>query len=221
MNIKAIIFDLDGTLLDRDLSLRSFIAAQYDRFLPAFKQISKQDYLEQFIQLDCRGHVWKDKVYQSLIKRFNITELTWQQLLNDYETQFKYYCIAIPTLKETLATLQQQNYLLGIITNGRGKFQARAIEGLKIRNYFDTILISETEQIRKPEPEIFYRALSRLKVSATESVYVGDNPDADIIGAKKAGLKAIWQRNSFWQEPQLADAVIDRLDEIPSIVATM
>ncbi len=215
--IQAVIFDLDGTLLDRDSSLKSFVAAQWER-LPALKQISKQNYIQRFIELDNRGHVWKDKVYQSLVEEFNITQLSWQDLLNDYETQFINHCIPFPHLLETLTLLREQNYLLGMITNGRTVFQSRSIEGLGIKNYFDTILISEAEQIRKPQPEIFHTAVSKLEVKAEASVYIGDNPQADILGAKKAGLKAIWKRNRYWSQPKEADAIIDELNEIPAIL---
>ncbi|WP_422602808.1 HAD hydrolase-like protein [Anabaena lutea] len=51
-----------------------------------------------------------------------------------------------------------------------------------------------------------------------KSVFVGDHPEADILGAKGAGLKAIWKRNSVWAEPQDVDVIIDELNEIPSIV---
>ena len=105
-----------------------------------------------------------------------------------------------------------------MITNGRTVFQSRSIEGLGIESYFDTILISEAEQTRKPQPEIFQRAVSRLKATVDTSVYIGDNPQADIIGAKNAGMKAVWKRNKFWTQPKEADAIIDELDEIPIIL---
>jgi putative hydrolase of the HAD superfamily len=114
--------------------------------------------------------------------------------------------------------LKQQDYLLGIITNGRGQFQARAIEGLGIRDYFDTVLISEVEQVRKPQVEIFQRAMKQLSVSACDSVFVGDHPQADIAGAKGAMMKTIWKRNSSWSEAKKADAIIDELREIPFIL---
>jgi putative hydrolase of the HAD superfamily len=216
--IKSILFDLDETLLDRDSSVKQFISAQYDQFLANLNHIPKIDYITRFIELDCRGHVWKDKVYQALVTEFAITGISWQQLLVDYETQFQFYCVPFPGLIEMLDNLKHQGYLLGIITNGRGEFQARSISGLGIKDYFDVILISELEQLRKPQPEIFQRAIDRLGTSAAASVFIGDNPEADIVGAKNAQLWTIWKRNSYYLEPAAADAVIDELSEIPSII---
>lgn len=216
--IKAVIFDLDGTLLDRDSSLQSFVANQYDRFANSLGHIDRQSYIRRFIELDCRGHVWKDKVYQSLIEEFEIAQVSWQFLLDDYETKFINHCVPFPYLIDTINLLKQQDYLLGMITNGRTIFQSRSIQGLGIEEYFNTIVISEAEQIRKPQPEIFQIALSKLKTTAKTSVYIGDNPQADVVGAKKAGLKAIWKRNQFWCEPTEADAVINELDEILPIL---
>ncbi|MEN9567445.1 MAG: hypothetical protein RLZZ69_2641 [Cyanobacteriota bacterium] len=216
--VKAVLFDLDGTLLDRDTSVEQFISAQYDRLTDNLSHIPKNDYMTRFIELDCHGHVWKDKVYQTLVAEFTIKNISWQELLEDYKLQFQYHCVPFKFLFEMLDKLKQQNYLLGIITNGRGQFQARAIEGLGIRDYFDTVLISEVEQIRKPQVEIFQKAMKQLSVSASDSVFVGDHPEADIAGAKGAMMKTIWKRNSFWSEAKEADAIIDELKEIPLIL---
>ncbi len=216
--VKSVLFDLDGTLLDRDASVEQFILAQYDRFIPHLSHIPKIDYLSRFIQLDCRGYVWKDKVYQTLVTEFDIGGMSWQTLLDDYQTQFQFYCVPFPFLVEMLDVLKQQGYLLGIVTNGRGQFQTRSIAGLGIRDYFDVILISEVEQVRKPQPEIFKRAMNRLGVSAQDSVFVGDHPEADILGAKSAKMWTIWKRNSHWQKAKEADVTIDELSEIPLIL---
>ena len=215
---KSVLFDLDGTLLDRDESVKQFIMVQYDRLNHHLSHISQTDYAARFIELDCHGHVWKDKVYQNLVTEFKITSITWQALLYDYETQFQFHCVPFIGLMEMLDILKQQGYLLGIITNGRGEFQAKAILGLGIKDYFDVILISEIEQVRKPEAEIFNRAITRLGGTAQNSVFVGDNPEADILGAKNANLQTIWKRSPLWQEAAGADATIDELMEIPAIL---
>jgi putative hydrolase of the HAD superfamily len=216
--IKAILFDLDGTLLDRETSLQQFIAAQYDRFTPALESIPKQDYISRFMELDCRGYVWKDKVYQSLLSEFSCEKLSWQDLLKDYETQFIHSCVPFPHLQTTLEALKTAGYLLGMITNGLETFQQRTIQGLGIEDYFDVILISETEGVRKPEAEIFSRALQRLGVKASESVFVGDHPTVDVLGAKNIGMKAVWKRDRYWTEPVEVDAIIDDLSILPLII---
>ena len=189
--IKAILFDLDGTLLDRDRSLREFANIQHNRLNRSLCHIPKTEYISRLIELDCRGHVWKDKVYQRLVEEFDISTVTWEALLEDYITQFQHHCVPFDGLDTTLKALKQAGYLLGLVTNGRGTFQRRSIEGLGIRDYFDTVVVSEEVQLRKPQIEIFQKALDELNVRAGDSVFVGDNPEADIVGAKTAGMKAI------------------------------
>ncbi|RCJ41182.1 L-2-haloalkanoic acid dehalogenase [Nostoc minutum NIES-26] len=215
---KAILFDLDGTLLDRDSSIKHFVSTQYDRFAPKFKNIRKSDYISRFIELDCRGYVWKDKVYQSMISDFGVQTITWEELLDDYYVEFINSCIPFPNLLKTLDILTKQGYRLGIITNGLGDFQRRTIQGLGIENYFQTTLISEIEGVRKPEAEIFIRALRSLGVMANESIFIGDRPDVDVMGAKHIGMKSIWKRDLGWREPENADGIIDDLGEIPLII---
>lgn len=216
--IKSVIFDLDGTLFDRDASVGQFVSVQYDRLNKYLSYIPKNDYIARFIELDCHGHVWKDKVYQALVSEFAIDGISWQSLLGDYETQFQFHCVPFQFLTEMLNELKEQGYLLGIITNGRSQFQSRAIDGLGIRDYFDAILISEVEQVRKPQVEIFQRAMNRLGVSALSSVFVGDHLEADIVGAKNAMMKTIWKLNLSWTEAKEADAIALELNEIPSIL---
>jgi len=216
--MKAILFDLDGTLLDRDASLQQFVAAQYQRFQTNLSHIPADEYLSRFIELDCRGHVWKDKVYQQLINEYSISELSWSRLLEDYETHFMQHCVPFPNLISMLNALQEHAYTLGLITNGRGTFQTRALRGLGIEQYFDVILISEIEGVRKPDIQIFQRALDRLGVEANTSVFIGDHPQTDIAGAKSAGMKTIWKKDLYWPLPFQADATIEDLAEIPAAV---
>lgn len=216
--VEAVLFDLDGTLLDRDASIKQFIATQYDRLSNYLSHIPKADYISRFIALDCHGHVWKDKVYQELVAEFEIRDLDWQALLQDYESQFQVHCVPFPFLIEVLSGLKQQGYLLGLVSNGLGTFQTRVIEGLGIQDYFEVILISEIEQVRKPQAEIFHRAVRQLGVTARRSVFIGDHPEADILGATNAGMRAIWKRSLNWEEAKGADAIINELNEIPLVL---
>jgi putative hydrolase of the HAD superfamily len=92
--------------------------------------------------------------------------------------------------------------------------QGRKVDGLGIRHFLDAVVISESIGIRKPDPGIFAEALAQMGVSPASAVYVGDNPDVDIVGAKRIGLLAVWKRDPYWTEPRDVDWVIDDLTEL-------
>lgn len=215
--IKAVLFDLDGTLLDRDTSLQKFIDKQYERFNPNVGHIPKDKYITRFIELDCRGYVWKDKVYQQLIKEFAIIDITWEELLEDYLTYFKYCCVPFSNLIKTLEVLKGKSITLGIITNGRGQFQLDNIRALGIEKYFDTILVSEWEGFKKPNPIIFERALERLKLLPNECIFVGDHPDNDVKAAQNVGMMGVWKKDFQWKGVK-TEFIINGLEELPVIV---
>ncbi|WP_138420862.1 HAD family hydrolase [Aquibacillus sediminis] len=215
--IKAVVFDLDGTLLNRDASLKLFIEKQYERLNKWVNHVSKDKYTTRFIELDNRGYVWKDKVYQQLIDEFDITDLTWEELLQDYISQFQDSCVPFPNLISMLETLSENNIVLGMITNGKGQFQMDNIKALGIEKYFKTILISEWEGMKKPEPQIFEKALHNLNVLTSESIFVGDHPEKDIQTSQNIGMKGIWKKDYQWDNVK-ADFIVEDLKEIPLIV---
>lgn len=215
--IQAVIFDLDGTLLNRDASLRKFIDGQYERLNEWVGYIPKDKYISRFIELDCRGYVWKDKVYQQLVCEFTITGINWTDLLQDYITQFKKSCVPFPHLIKMLEELRSKNLILGMITNGKGHFQIDNIRALGIEKYFETLLVSEWEGIKKPDPQLFKRAMDQLNVLPNESIYVGDHPEYDIKAAQNVGMKAIWKKDCQWNHVN-ADFIVDDLAEIPFII---
>ncbi|PWU68744.1 HAD family hydrolase [Gracilibacillus dipsosauri] len=210
--IKAVLFDLDGTLLNRDASVRRFIDLQYDRFEHLLDSITKKEYIERFLQLDNRGYVWKDKVYQQMIKEFEIIGISWEELLQDYISEFKYSCIPFPHLIEMLEELKTRNIAIGMITNGRGQFQMDNIQALGIEKYFDSILVSEWEGMKKPNPNIFLKALQDLEVNPEESLFIGDHPENDVIAATAVGMKGVWKKDKHWKHATTEYTIDDLLE---------
>ncbi|MCA1010539.1 HAD family hydrolase [Halobacillus halophilus] len=215
--IRAIIFDLDGTLLNRDESLKIFISKQHERLEKWLGHVPKEEYIRRFIELDDHGYVWKDEVFEQLMKEFEIEGISVQELLEDYLSFFKDSCVPFPDLLETLDELKQNHFLIGMITNGKGQFQMDNIRALEIDRYIDTILISDWEGIKKPDPIIFRRAAERLKISPEDCVFIGDHPEKDVKAAQEVGMRGIWIRNNQWNGAE-ADDVIDDLAEIPDII---
>ncbi|WP_226577382.1 HAD family hydrolase [Halobacillus litoralis] len=218
--IKAVIFDLDGTLLNRDASVEEFIEKQYDRWGKFLHHIPRRKYMERFIALDHRGYVWKDIVYQKMIDELSIKGLTWEDLLQDYSDYFIDSCVPFPHLKDMLEELKHDHFHIGIITNGKGQFQMDNIKALGIHHYTDTILISDWEGVKKPDPLIFQRAADSLDVSIQECVFIGDHPEKDVKAAKDTGMKGVWKRDDEWSGVE-ADAVVDDLCAIPRLIQQM
>jgi putative hydrolase of the HAD superfamily len=135
-------------------------------------------------------------------------------LLTDYRERFPSACELFPDAADTLAALRAMGLKLGLITNGSERMQSRKIAHLALRPAFDTILISDAEGVSKPDPEIFRRALALLDTEPGCAAFVGDLPDVDIAGARRAGLTAVWRRDAAHSQRVDADAVIDQLAEL-------
>lgn len=213
MTIKAVLFDLDGTLLDRDSSLLAFVSHQYDR-IPAFQAVEKEQFVQRFIELDNHGYVWKDKVYQQLIEEFEIADLDWADCLNDYVSGFQQHCIGFANLSSMLTKLKEQGIKIALISNGFGQFQYDNFKALNIEHLFDEVLISEWEGLRKPDPAIFNRALTKLDVAAEHALFVGDHPDYDVRASREVGMRAVWKRSPQYDAAEHAHAVIDDLEDL-------
>ncbi|SDL93944.1 HAD family hydrolase [Sediminibacillus halophilus] len=214
--IQAVLFDLDGTMLDRERSIRLFIQGQYDRMEDYLRHADKEEFIEAFMKLDAGGYVWKDKVYQQLVNEFSIKSVSWQELLDDYISQFRHSCIPFPNLVSVLETLKNKRLKLGVITNGRYPFQLDTIKALGVERFFDLLLISEKEGIRKPDPAIFHRASKQLNVPLEKCLFVGDHPKKDIAAAGNTGMVTVWKKTTG-DSAKEADYTIRHLEELLEI----
>ncbi|MBD2843578.1 HAD family hydrolase [Paenibacillus sp. IB182496] len=215
--INAVLFDLDGTLLDRNRSLHAFIRDQYRRF-QALQRMDEPLFIKRFIELDQRGYVWKDIVYQKLIEEFRL-DMEWEPLLEDYVQSFRHHCIGFANVIETLDDLKGMQLKLGMITNGMGQFQMNTIRGLNIEGYFDAIVISEQVGLRKPDIRIFHHALACLDAEPHTSLFVGDHPVHDVDASIHAGMKGVWKEDrAFGIAPSKPHRSIKNLREIKEML---
>ena len=140
--IKAILFDLDGTLLDRHSSLIVYLNQHMIRCGTILNGIPPTEYLSKVIERDAHGHVSKDTVFRQIEKDFNLPEGSWEVLYRDFGNYFPDTCVPFPKMRQTLNHLAECGFLLGLITNGWSTSQDPKIDGLGIRHYFRTVLVS-------------------------------------------------------------------------------
>ena len=214
--IRAVLFDFDGTLYDRDAAILRTAEEQFEMFREEF-DVDKSTFLEKVVELDDHGHGRAPHFHHALGKALGFSADLAERLEACFRSRYPDHCRISGDSLNTLETLRAGGEKLGIITNGPTGWQSRKIECMGIARLFDTILISETEGIQKPDPRIFGRALERCGIPAGEAMFVGDHPAIDIEGAKGAGLTPVWKRMPYWEVPSDI-RTIDQLSEILALL---
>jgi putative hydrolase of the HAD superfamily len=238
--LRAVIFDLGGTLMyeraswykvtaegdealtryliDQGLELNlSTFPVEFRRRLGEYFSQREKDLLETtytYVLLELLkdigyGNVTDDLVRRALDSIFSVTQTNW--IIEED---------ALPTLKK----LEQDGYRMGLISNaGDDQDVHQLIRRFEIATYFEFILTSAACSYRTPPPRIFELAIANWYFLPSETVMVGDNLDADIRGAKSAGMYGIWISRRAGQstedQPRFQpDATISTLSDLPPLL---
>lgn len=240
--IQAVIFDLGGTLIYFDGAWPEVLARSHaelirelraagikldeEAFLADFQSQLEAYYLEreaEFIEYTTLH------VLRSLLSRWGFSEVPETVLRHALR---KMYAVTQehwkrePDTLATLESLRSQGFRLGIISNaGDDEDVQTLIDANELRPYFEIILTSAAEGIRKPNPRIFHRVLDYWGLLPEETAMVGDTLGADILGARNAGIFSIWitrradtPGNQAHQDTILPDATISTLSELPALL---
>ena len=192
MTVKAILFDFDYTLGDRD----AYAYDCYKMILEKYSGISDPLMFESVLQncmvWDQQGDVNKAYLKTKLKEDYGIIlpiedfNTYWDSVLWQY---CRPYDDAEPTLKELSG-----KYKLGLVTNGPSDGQRKKLEQSGLSSYFseDAVTVSGDYPFKKPDPRLFLEACRKLGVKPEEAVYVGDLFYRDVLGAAQAGLTPVW-----------------------------
>lgn len=205
MKIEHIFFDLDHTLWDFEMnSAKAFhyifnvnkIDVDLDNFLSLYTPINKKYW-----------KLYREEKVSKPVLRYNRLKETFDGL--DYKISddkinhlAKIYIDNLPNYNnlfdgavEILEYLLLK-YKLHIITNGFEEVQVKKLKKSEILHFFDRVITSESVGVKKPNPIIFKHALSQASTTAEKSIMIGDNYEADILGAQQIGMRTIYFNGS-------------------------
>ena len=212
--IRAVLFDLDGTLYDRDAVVALVTHEQVDTFRSRFGDVDRDALVGRLLALDDHGYARRADVYRTLLAGMEVDATLAADLEAHFWDCYCRHCAFPEDAAATLRHLRESGRKLALVTNGPVEWQSRKLRTLGLAAYFDEVLISEAEGIAKPDPRIFARALERLGVPAADAMFVGDHPEIDVGGAQDAGLVAVWKRVPYWTMTRNDVRVIERLAEL-------
>jgi putative hydrolase of the HAD superfamily len=231
MKYRHVFFDLDHTLWDFDTNARLALEDLYQEFELAHKHVTPfenfyQHYLAHNAVLWDRFHKgyitaeelkWK-RMWRTLLE-FKIGDETLARAMSVRFLELLPSKTALfPHTHELLTYLKEKSYELHLITNGFEQTQWNKIRNSGIAHYFSEVITSEGSNSLKPHREIFEYALQRAAASATESIMIGDNPDADIQGAINAGWDNVFVNHIQTTITQVPTYTVTSLDQLMKLL---
>lgn len=217
--IKAVFFDFDDTLDNRDAAFRCGLSAFLRYYYPSLREEEIAARREEMFYFQ-RGHYGEIIYYRDMLAHF--LEKWPAEIPTDVPTAYRRMIAAFaaagqphPDVCDTLTALRQRGYLIGIITNGTARTQSLKIDHSGLRLYTDLVVLAGEENIQKPDPRIFRMAAARLGVPPTACLFVGDHPQNDLEGARAVGFQPV-RKDGDWD----ADHPIHHIpvaEDIPTI----
>lgn len=198
--LKVITFDLDNTLWDVDSvivsaeqRMRVWLANKVPEFSTRFPQEKIVDLRNELIAShpDIRHDLSKlrEEILFLAISRCGYSQETARTYASDaFEVFFdaRHEVVFFDGALDMLEALSKR-YQLGALTNGNADFTK-----LQLDRYFSFGFSSATVGAAKPAPQMFQAALQHTRVTADESVHIGDHPVDDIQGAASVGMHTVW-----------------------------
>ena len=227
-DIKDIFFDLDHTLWDFDKNSdltffkileKNNIKIDVNKFLNEYHPVNRK-YWEMYREnkvskADLRFYRLSD-TFNKL--NYKVDHNVINKLAVDYIEHLSDFNNLIPNTLMVLDSLKLK-YKMHIITNGFKEVQKRKLAKSNLAHYFKTVTISEDIGVKKPNKLIFNHAVKSAKASIKNSIMIGDNYNADILGANKIGMKAIYFNFHKTSEENRENVIIiENLDEILKIL---
>lgn len=236
MKYKNLIFDLYGTLVDIHTETEGEMlwekTALYFSFYGAHYSGRELEnaYEERIARMDamagqsyeCFPEMKFETIFEELFQRKGVTEGTEKLAWNAAQV-FRIlsidYIRLYPGVKEALERLRGEGHALWLLSNAQRVFTQYELEALGLSEYFDGVYLSSDYGCRKPDIRFFETLFLDKGIAPQDALMIGNDLEADVEGAKKAGLTTLFLRTNMSPQgkkgsskPKAADYVLESMD---------
>ncbi len=220
--IKAVIFDIDNTLLDfmkmKDYAIKSAIHGMIEA---GFNIDPEEAYKEIFQIYDEKGYEYQE-VFNDYITG-KLGQVNYKYLASSivsYRKAREASLILYPNVYRTLFTLLKMGLKLGVVSDAPSREAWMRICYLNMHHIFEAVVTFDDTGVRKPSSEPFRLISKLLDVPPEHSLMIGDWPERDVIGARDVGMKTAFARygDTFGTVISGADYDLDDIWQLISIV---
>jgi putative hydrolase of the HAD superfamily len=217
-NIKAVFFDFDDTLGDREVYAYDCAKALLLTKIEIHDPVVFEAILQDWMLWDEKGNINKQHIVKMLKEKYQI-DFTHEDFDALWDGSLWKYCVPFPDTRQTLDYLKPK-YKLGIITNGPSQGQRNKLIQAGLDSYFnmDHVVVSGDYPYQKPDKRLFLQACSNLQVTPQESVYVGDIYPNDVLGSYLAGMTPIWLWTAGKRKQSTDILTIHKLSELKELL---
>jgi len=220
--IKAIIFDLDNTLLDfmkmKQFAVKAAITAMNEAGLNIDED---QAYKNIFELYETNGwenqQVFDDFLMQNFGK---VSNKILAAGIVSYRRAREATLLVYPNVNKTLIELIKMGIKLAVVSDAPSREAWMRLYYLNLHHVFDPVLTYDDSGARKPSPKPFEMALNILQVNSSEALMIGDWPDRDVVGASQIGMKTVFARygDTFGTIDSGADWDVNDIFEVVNII---
>jgi len=220
--IKAVIFDLDNTLIDF-LRMKEIACSEaIDAMIDAGLDVPKDKALKILYKLYSEKGLEDPFIFQKFLKKVT-GSIDYKKLayaIVAYRNIRSGLLHPYPRTKMTLIQLKDKGLKLGIVSDAPKLKAWMRLAAMRIDDFFDVVVALEDTGKEKPSTLPFSAALKKLNVKANECLMVGDRPNRDIKGAKALGMKTCFASYGYVGKKVKvkADFVIDKIDDLVEMI---
>jgi len=218
MKCSALLFDLDGTLVDSLLDLRSGLNQMLSEM--GRRELSPE---EVRLMIGDGSRALVGRALSATGSPTDAEDASYQRFMQIYQAGLSHLTRLYPGVEETLRTLRDEGARLAICTNKPQAATVALLQQLGIAGYFDAILCGDVVPFRKPDPRHLLLALEQLRAAPNESAMIGDNEN-DYAAARGAGLPVILMRYGYLRVPPetlTPQMWLDRFSDLPQALGSL